>query len=234
MLFDLKGRRRRVVQGIYLSLAILMGGGLVLFGIGGEVQGGLFDAFSGGERDTASQAETELEQANQALAQDPRDTEALAEKVRAAYQLANDNVDAQTGEPTAASRDYLEDASEAWQAYLEEKPQAPSPGEPPSPTGKQPDPRLASLMVQVYDSARLDDPEAAAEAAELVALGTPTVGAYLRLTQYAAAAGQTRTADLAAREAVELAEGPQRKTVEQQAQQFLEAGEQAAKQGKGK
>ena len=47
MLFDLRGKgRRRTVQVIYLSLAILMGGGLVLFGIGGATSGGLFDAFS--------------------------------------------------------------------------------------------------------------------------------------------------------------------------------------------
>ena len=48
MLFDLRGRgRRRTVQAIYLSLAILMGGGLVLFGIGGATSGGLFDAIKG-------------------------------------------------------------------------------------------------------------------------------------------------------------------------------------------
>ena len=34
MLFDLKGKRRRVVQGVYLTLAVLMAGGLVFFGIG--------------------------------------------------------------------------------------------------------------------------------------------------------------------------------------------------------
>ena len=45
MLFDLRGRRRRLVQATYLSLAVLMGGGLVLFGIGGDVSGGLFNAF---------------------------------------------------------------------------------------------------------------------------------------------------------------------------------------------
>ena len=45
MLFDLRGRgRRRTVQSIYLGLAILMGGGLVLFGIGGTSSGGLLDA----------------------------------------------------------------------------------------------------------------------------------------------------------------------------------------------
>src|ERR671926_99017 len=48
MLFDLRGRRRRAVQGTYLLLALLMGGGLVLFGVGGDVSGGLLDAFKGG------------------------------------------------------------------------------------------------------------------------------------------------------------------------------------------
>src|SRR5204862_5861190 len=48
MLFDLRGAgRRRTVQGIYLGLAILMGGGLVLFGVGGNVGGGLLDAVKG-------------------------------------------------------------------------------------------------------------------------------------------------------------------------------------------
>ena len=47
MLFDLRGRgRRRFVQGIYLGLAILMGGGLILFGVGAGTNGGLLDAFS--------------------------------------------------------------------------------------------------------------------------------------------------------------------------------------------
>src|SRR2546421_8779084 len=45
MLFDLRGRgRRRSVQAIYVGLAVLMGGGLIFFGIGGSVSGGLFDA----------------------------------------------------------------------------------------------------------------------------------------------------------------------------------------------
>src|SRR3954451_24894056 len=36
MLFDLRGRgRRRTIQGIYLFLAILLGGGLIFFGVGG-------------------------------------------------------------------------------------------------------------------------------------------------------------------------------------------------------
>ena len=50
MLFDLRSRgRRRTVQGVYLVLAILLGGGLVLFGVGaGNGLGGLLNAFTGG------------------------------------------------------------------------------------------------------------------------------------------------------------------------------------------
>jgi len=50
MLFDLRGRgRRRTIKFVYITLAVLMGGGLVLFGIGGggAMQGGLVDAITG-------------------------------------------------------------------------------------------------------------------------------------------------------------------------------------------
>ena len=50
MLFDLRGRgRRNTIKVIYIMLAFLMGGGLVLFGIGGNTSGGLVDAITGGE-----------------------------------------------------------------------------------------------------------------------------------------------------------------------------------------
>src|SRR5919202_798507 len=50
MLFDLRGRgRRNTVKAVYITLAFLMGGGLVLFGIGGggAISGGLVDAITG-------------------------------------------------------------------------------------------------------------------------------------------------------------------------------------------
>ena len=50
MLFDLRGSgRRRTVKIVYITLAFLMGGGLVLFGIGGGggISGGLVDAITG-------------------------------------------------------------------------------------------------------------------------------------------------------------------------------------------
>ena len=59
MLFDLKGKRKRLIQVAYVILAILFGGGLVLFGVGGNVRGGLLDAFSGsGGTATAARSTT--------------------------------------------------------------------------------------------------------------------------------------------------------------------------------
>jgi hypothetical protein len=55
MLFDLRGSgRRTTVKVVYVTLAILMGGGLVFFGIGGDVNGGLFDAISGSSSGSSS------------------------------------------------------------------------------------------------------------------------------------------------------------------------------------
>src|SRR5687767_15791910 len=89
MLFDLRGRgRRRTVQVIYLMLALLLGGGLVLFGIGGDVQGGLFDAFSsdsGSDNDALEDQVEEAEKRVQANRQDPAAWAALA---LAKYNLA--------------------------------------------------------------------------------------------------------------------------------------------------
>src|ERR687893_166390 len=79
MLFDLQGKRRRVVQATYLTLAVLMGGGLVLFGIGGDVQGGLFDAFSD-RSDTGNGnpiVEQRLKSAEERLRANPNDQQAL-------------------------------------------------------------------------------------------------------------------------------------------------------------
>src|SRR5918999_4402778 len=91
MLFDLRGRRRRGVQATYLLLALLMGGGLVFFGIGGEVSGGLVDALteSSGGGDTGAQRFEERERAAaQKATANPKDATAWAELARARVQAA--------------------------------------------------------------------------------------------------------------------------------------------------
>src|SRR4051812_50141901 len=90
MLFDLRGKgRRRTVQVIYLGLAILMGGGLVLFGIGGTTSGGLFDAINGnggsggGTSDATAAIERTATTAQAATGADPKDAPAWARLVQA-------------------------------------------------------------------------------------------------------------------------------------------------------
>src|SRR3712207_9142578 len=91
MLFDLRARgRRRTVQVVYASLAILLGGGLVLFGIGGDVQGGLWDGiFGDGRQDSGNeQIEQTREDAQERTQQSPRDPAAWGAAPVAAGQPA--------------------------------------------------------------------------------------------------------------------------------------------------
>ena len=114
MLFDLQGRRRRVVQATYLGLAILMGGGLVFFGIGGDVQGGLFDAIGERGGNAGSITEKTVERAEKRLQANPSDAGALKELIRGHYQLATEDADPNTGAYCEEGRKELQKAAGAW------------------------------------------------------------------------------------------------------------------------
>src|SRR3954451_2833381 len=103
MLFDLKGKRRRAVQITYLALAILMGAGLVLFGIGSSVNGGLSDLFSGGGGSNTGDKtiQKKIDTAEKQLETNPRNTAALAQVIRGHYQLATAKSDPNTGDFSA-------------------------------------------------------------------------------------------------------------------------------------
>lgn len=214
MLFDLRGRgRRRTVQVIYLGLAILMGGGLVLFGIGGATSGGLFDAFTGSNANKSSGTEA-LEQsvttAQQATVTNPQDAEAWAALVKARFQLAgtDDGVDA-NGNFTAAGKRKLASVERAWDRYVALNPDPP-------------DDTAAGYMVQAFSSAGLDRPGKAVQALEMIidvrgdtADKAAQSNLYSQLAVYAYAANQSRKGDLAADKAVSLAAPADRKLLRQ-------------------
>src|SRR4051794_35981994 len=119
MLFDLKGRRRRVVQVTYVGLAFLMGGGLVLSGIGSSATGGLLDAIvgnqnGGSDSDIKKQYEKRIEAANRKLAANPKDQAALADLVRANFALAGLSQDQNSGAFSQDGVDQLKQADDAW------------------------------------------------------------------------------------------------------------------------
>jgi tetratricopeptide (TPR) repeat protein len=207
MLFDLRGGgRRRTVQIVYVTLAILMGGGLVLFGIGGAVSGGLVDAITqnGGTTDTGIKRYQEKERAATREAQaKPKDPAAWAALARARFQLASagENLDQSTGQFTPEGKRLLQTAADAWEKHL-------------SVAGKNPDDSVANAMVQVYGA--LGDAENAVRAQEVITDARPKSATFATLAILAYDAGQTRKGDLARDKAIELAPDDQRETVKAQ------------------
>lgn len=209
MLFDLRGRRRRLVQATYLTLAVLMGGGLVLFGIGGDVSGGLFDAFSdrSGGGTGNEQLEERIDREEERLAANPRSEATLKALVRDYHALASAQLPTGGLEYPDDAQDELRQAGEYWQRYLEVE-------------DGDPDPSLARLAVAIYDQTALNQPEEGAAAMRIVAEAGNDYESYLALVQLSAAAGDKRTAGLAAQKAVDLAPKKLRKQVKQQAEAF--------------
>jgi hypothetical protein len=206
MLFDLRGRRRRAVQATYLTLALLMGGGLVLFGIGGDVSGGLFNAFSDGGGGSTNQAlEDRIDRLEDRLQEEPQRREAtLKALVRDYHALANSQVPSGTVNYPDEAKDELRQAAGYWKRYLEVE-------------DGEPDASLARLALTLYEQNALNQPAEAASAMRIVAEEGNSYQLYLGLVQRAAAAGDTRTADLAAQKAVDLAPERLKKQIKQQA-----------------
>src|SRR5438034_8217212 len=91
MLFDLRGRgRRRTIQVIYASLALLMGAGLVFFGIGGATSGGLLDAIKGSSGSTSANDvfKKRVEHLEQRVRANPQNAAAWANLTTLRFQVA--------------------------------------------------------------------------------------------------------------------------------------------------
>ena len=217
MLFDLRGSgRRRTVKIVYITLAFLMGGGLVLFGIGGGggISGGLVDAIterSGGGDDGTDRFRKQETEALARTKADAQDAPAWAALARARFQLAGagENFDPEKGSFTTAGRAKLVGAGQAWERYLALEP-------------KKPDDRVASLMVQAFGA--LNEPAKAAAAQEVITDARPTASTFTQLAIFAYQAGQTRKGDLAKNKALELTDPDMREALKGQ----LETAKQSA------
>jgi hypothetical protein len=206
MLFDLRGRgRRRTVQVIYLSLALLMGGGLVLFGIGGATSGGLVDAIQGnsGSVDANDVFEKRVETLEKRTEANPRDARAWNELASARFAVAGSgsNYDQAQRTYTDAGKAELRRSNAAWQRYLALSP-------------PKPDADTANKMVQALGDQGLRQYGEAVKAMEIVLDVRPaTPQLYAQLAVLAHGAKQNRKATLSADKAVELAPKSQRKAI---------------------
>jgi hypothetical protein len=204
MLFDLRGRgRRRTVQAVYLSLAILMGGGLVLFGVGtGSGNGGFLNAFTGNGSNSAKPVVSQEEKnALRAIKLRPTDPAAWASMVSARDASAKQNFNSTTGAFTTAGKNELVAETQAWQHYLQ--------------LVKTPDSTIAILAARAYGF--LSQYANEASAWELESLGAPTEAkGYECLAVSAYAANQTRKGDLASAKALSLVPTANRPLLKQQ------------------
>jgi hypothetical protein len=209
VLFDLRGRgRRRTVQGIYLGLAVLMGGGLVLFGIGGATSGGLLDALKNNPSTSNNDVFAKrLKAAEKLTVTQPKNAQAWANVVKLRFQVAGtgDSYDDTTGAFTAKGRAELQRVDQAWNRYLDLDP-------------KKIDTTAATYMVQAYAPGALNQSDKLVRAYEVVIDGTakPSFDQYRNLAIYSYVAGQTRKGDLARGKALDLAPKDQRSVVKQQ------------------
>src|SRR6476469_3873478 len=200
MLFDLRGRgRKNTVRVIYILLAFLMGGGLVLFGIGG--------ATGGGSSPDASQKrfEKQVATAKRALATNPHDLAAYNTLIRAQLSLAGtgNRYDANTNTYTDAGKAQLRQAAASWTKYQDLNPKI-----------DDTQAALASRMVQAYSS--LGDGAGATSAQQIVAQNRNSSGAYSTLAVLAYQAGNTRLGDLSSQKALAKTSKDLRQQLKQQ------------------
>jgi hypothetical protein len=216
MLFDLRGRgRRRTVQVIYGGLALILGGGLVFFGVGGTGVGLFNQNTNGGSGASSASFQRRLDAAERQVRLHPQSTVAWATLTQTRYDNANGNFDSNTGTFDKNGLIKLRSAARAWDRYVALNP-------------KQVDAGLARKMTNAFAS--LNRPTSAVKAWEFVVDDQPSANAYANLAIAAYAANQTNKGDLASSEAIRRTPKDQRQQVKSQ---LTAAKTQAAQQAAG-
>lgn len=223
MLFDVRGRRKRVIQVVYAALAALMA--LSLLTVVGPVSlGDLVGTGSSG--DPSGALEDQAQQIERQLTKDPKNEQLLIRDVRARYSAGNVQIQTDaSGAQTGITEQGLEDfrkAGDAWIRYLKLNP-------------KQPSANAAQLAATalLYSSTLADldtRVKSAADAQAIVAEARPSPNAYLTLAQYRFLAGDVKGGEEAGQKAKQEAPGAQRSLVEQTIVGYRKQSEQLRKQ----
>jgi hypothetical protein len=233
MLFDVRAPgRKRLIQAIYLVLAIVLVGGTILFGVGTGLPGIFGGNNDSGGIDLAKQQQEQLEKVEKQVAARPKDQKLLAQLASLHYAAGvsqiGDDVNSTTLPPKARAE--LLKAANAWQRYLDTDPNPIDPG-------------LANKMVAVFSPDALKQPDNWANAQAIVTEAAvadakargqkPAVNAYLQLLTAQAAAGRKRQAKITADAARSVVPAAQRKELEAaiKTAQDPKAAEKAAQAG---
>jgi hypothetical protein len=203
MLFDLRGRgRRRTVQIIYIGLALLMGVGLVGFGIGGGFGGGgILNASSGGEGGGGASYSNQIKKFKKLVAAHPKDLAAWEHLTNEQLLQAGGEQYLTSSGLTSKGKELFSEVAQSWAGYLALNP-------------AKPNPELAQKMLSIFSEQGLNEPTEAVQALEIVVAARPTSAAlYGALAEYSYKAKNDREGDLAAEKAVSLAPASERARV---------------------
>ncbi len=209
MLFDLQASgRRRVVKVVYVFLALLIGGGLVLFGVGGSGFGLLnADQNSGGGSASGGSYQAQaLSLEKKALDPKPKTSQSAiaaswAEAAKLRFQAGAAGANPQTGAYSPDAVKEFKLADQDWQQYLKTVP-------------GQPDPILANQMTTVYGTGGLNQPTDAVKAWQIVAASQPTGPIFFQLAVAAFLANDNKLGERAAAKSLSLTPRSQRATYE--------------------
>lgn len=206
MLFDLRGRgRRRTVQVIYGGLAVLIGAGLVLFGVGAGIGGGgILNSLTGSESSGGASFSAQIDKYKKLTKQQPSSLYAWEQLTLAQLHEAGGEAFTPSTGVTAKGKELYRQAAQSWNSYLALNPPKPSVS-------------LAKEMVSVFGEEGLNEPSEAVKVLQTIVADEPSNAAYYGfLAEYAYKAGNTRIGDLASEKAVALAPASQRKRIKTQ------------------
>ncbi len=202
MLFDLRGRgRRRTVQVIYLGFAVLMGVGLVGFGVGGGVGGGggLLNSLTGKEGSTSASFSSQIKKYKKLTQQQPSNVSAWEHLTLAQLHEAGGEAYVANNKLTSKGKELFAQIARSWNGYVALNP-------------PKPNAEVAQEMVRVFGEEGLNQPAEAVKVLQIVTAARPaSASLYAALAEYAYRAHNTRIGDLASEKAIVLAPSAQRK-----------------------
>ena len=229
MVFDIRGRRKRVVQVVYALLAVLMG--LSLLTVVGPVSIG--DVFGGGSTGSvSSNFDDQAATIEAKLKKQPQNENLWLSLARTRFSAGSSlaQTDPSTGQTTLSGEAAAEfrKGGEAWARYLKLDP-------------KPPNPNIAQLAANgafTLAGTSTSYPEAyknlraAAAAQAVVAKARPSAGSYSNLAAFSYLAGDFKGGDAAAAKAAAEVPAAQRKNVEKSLAAYRKQGKQLASQQK--
>lgn len=211
MLFDLRGRgRRRTVRVIYGGLALLIGAGLVFFGVGAGVGGGgLLNSLTGNEGSNSASFAAQIDKYKKLTQRQPSSVYGWEQLTLAQLHEAGGEAYFANQRLTAKGRELFGQTAQSWSRYIALKP-------------PKPNVQLALQMERVFGEEGLNEP---AEAVKVLQIVIPAksesppqyqASLYAALAEYAYKAHNARIGDLASVKAVALAPSAQRKQLKTQ------------------